>query len=319
MALDLTDRKYYNPLEFCLAFKDVEGNHINIHEQMDVDEFYNMLMDRVENCVKGNGQPNFIQACFGGSMKNRIISSECAHMSESEEPFLALNMQVRNKKSLFESLETLTKEETLEGQNRYLCSFCNKKVVAQKHSYLNKIPDHLIFVLKRFQFDLLQMKKIKVNDYYAFPSQLNLENYSDAKFIRENSALLQERDQTSNITRTQPQFQDGYYDFVLSGIVIHRGSSDFGHYYSYVTNRKAPHNKPAWYAFDDKNVEELDPRTIYDEAFGGRVRVSQNEFSDKLYNAYLLFYDRVVKERPEVPGSLGDSIDELLKNQGAPV
>jgi cellulose synthase/poly-beta-1,6-N-acetylglucosamine synthase-like glycosyltransferase len=31
-----------------MAFKDIEGNPINVLEQMDVDEFFNTFMDRLE-------------------------------------------------------------------------------------------------------------------------------------------------------------------------------------------------------------------------------------------------------------------------------
>jgi ubiquitin carboxyl-terminal hydrolase 9/24 len=43
---------YYNPKSFCQAFKDWEGNPINVLEQMDVDEFFNMFLDKVENLIK---------------------------------------------------------------------------------------------------------------------------------------------------------------------------------------------------------------------------------------------------------------------------
>lgn len=33
---------------------------MNVFEQMDVDEFYNMLMDRIENQIKGANKVNFI-------------------------------------------------------------------------------------------------------------------------------------------------------------------------------------------------------------------------------------------------------------------
>ena len=40
--------------------------------------------------------------------------------------------EVKNKKSLDESLQLYIKEEVLEGDNKYLCAQCDKKVNAAK-------------------------------------------------------------------------------------------------------------------------------------------------------------------------------------------
>jgi len=43
--------------------------------------------------------------------------------------------------------------EMLEGDNAYQCSKCDKKVSALKRMCFKKLPNHLILVLKRFEFD----------------------------------------------------------------------------------------------------------------------------------------------------------------------
>lgn len=47
-----SEKQYVNPKGFCHAFKDYDGNPVNVVEQMDVDEFLNMLMDRLETAIK---------------------------------------------------------------------------------------------------------------------------------------------------------------------------------------------------------------------------------------------------------------------------
>jgi hypothetical protein len=68
IALQYSEEEYLNPRRFCNAFKDLSGNPINIFEQMDVDEFTNILFDRLENQLKGCH--NFINNHFGGVMAN---------------------------------------------------------------------------------------------------------------------------------------------------------------------------------------------------------------------------------------------------------
>lgn len=40
--------------------------------------------------------------------------------------------------------------EILDGENAYYCEACDKKVSALKRISLKKLPNHLIFVLKRY-------------------------------------------------------------------------------------------------------------------------------------------------------------------------
>jgi ubiquitin carboxyl-terminal hydrolase 9/24 len=49
-----SEKQYVNPKGFCHAFKDWDGNPTNVLEQMDVEEFFNMLMDRIETAIKGS-------------------------------------------------------------------------------------------------------------------------------------------------------------------------------------------------------------------------------------------------------------------------
>jgi ubiquitin carboxyl-terminal hydrolase 9/24 len=175
-ALQHSEEECLDPKSFCNAFKDLSGNPINIFEQMDVDEFTNILFDRLENQLKGCR--NFINDHFGGVMANEIICKDCPHSSEKEEPFLSISLEVKNKRQIYQSLEALVKGELLEGENAYECDTCKKKVSAIKRVSLKKLPNHLIIVLKRLEFNYDSMVKIKLNDFCEFPVQLDLRQFS---------------------------------------------------------------------------------------------------------------------------------------------
>ena len=51
---------YVNPKSYCHAFKDWEGQPVNVFEQMDVEEYFNMFMDRLESAIKGTPQEKTI-------------------------------------------------------------------------------------------------------------------------------------------------------------------------------------------------------------------------------------------------------------------
>jgi ubiquitin carboxyl-terminal hydrolase 9/24 len=271
LALKESEKQYYNPKGFCHSFKDWEGNPTNVLEQMDVDEFFNMLMDRIENTVKGTEQENFIKQHFGGVLSNEFICKGCPHYSEREEPFLAVSLQVKNKKSIQESLNNFVEGEMLAGDNAYFCEQCDKKVNTLKRVCLKRLPNHFILVLKRFEFDFNTMTKLKVNDICEFPTSLNLEPFTQQGLRKkEKSAKTDE----NNTTVEEDEYDSSYFEYQLSGVVIHMGSADSGHYYSLIKDRELegiPDEKK-WYEFNDTFVSPFDARDIASEAFGGELR-----------------------------------------------
>ena len=90
-----------------------------------------------------------------------------------------LNLIVKNKKSIKESLQTLITADILEGDNSYHCDKCDKKVSAIRRTNIKKLPNYLILALKRFELDYDTMGKIKINDRCEFPFDLNMFDYSE--------------------------------------------------------------------------------------------------------------------------------------------
>ncbi len=78
-GLKLSQRQYYDPRLFCYSFKDYEGNPINVLEQMDVDEFFNNIMDKLENLIKNTKHASIIKRVFGGVLSNELICKGCPH------------------------------------------------------------------------------------------------------------------------------------------------------------------------------------------------------------------------------------------------
>ena len=75
--------------------------------QRDVDEFFNMMVDRIENLIKGKKEEKVMKNLFQGVLANEFICKDCPHYSEREEPFLTINLQVKNKHSIKEKLRRI--------------------------------------------------------------------------------------------------------------------------------------------------------------------------------------------------------------------
>ena len=78
-ALHESEKQYFNPKGFCQAFKDWDGQPVNVMDQMDVDEFFNTFTDKLENLIKSTKQQNTINYHFGGKFANQLICKDCPH------------------------------------------------------------------------------------------------------------------------------------------------------------------------------------------------------------------------------------------------
>lgn len=81
MNLEYSEKRYYNPKPFCHAFKDYEGNPTNVAEQMDIDEYSNILFDRLEHQLMKTQYSTLIKDMFGGVFANEIVCKGCPHYS----------------------------------------------------------------------------------------------------------------------------------------------------------------------------------------------------------------------------------------------
>lgn len=100
---------------------------------------------------------------------------------------------------------------------------------------------------------------------------------------------------------TQP---DDYYKFDLVGIIVHAGTADSGHYYSYIKEQEGPDSAgDKWNEFNDIWVRDFDPAEIPTECFGGEeTSYSSNMWSNqsskimRMRNAYVLIYKRKLED-----------------------
>lgn len=77
----------------------------------------------------------------------------------------------------------------LDGENKYHCQKCDKKVKAEKMLTLKVLPKNLILSLKRFEFNYEIDAKIKINDFCEFPTELNLKKYSQQEINKLNAPV----------------------------------------------------------------------------------------------------------------------------------
>jgi hypothetical protein len=85
----------------------------------------------------------------------------------------------------------------------------------------------------------------------------------------------------------------------LAGVLVHSGTAECGHYYSYI-KVDGDDGKTKWYEFNDTRVIpfELTDNNIRNEWFGGKTETKTSDFitdwqMEISKSAYMLFYEKV--------------------------
>ena len=261
---------FYTPTSFIENF---DNEKLDPKIQMDIFEFLCNFLDKIEKKLKNTVNENIIKYFFLG-IQNDILAFDnpCQHHRINQSNFYTIQLQVQNKYNLYQSLDSFIEGERMEGDNCVFCEKCNKKIPAVKSQNFQILPRILTFVLKRFEFNYNTMQKFKINDYYEFPLELNMNKYvqKDNNVIGSNNYL-----------------------YKLKSIVIHSGTCESGHYYCYILNEK----NGEWYEFNDIKVTKFNINYLDKEAFG-KNEIIFDEIGQKIEkennrNAYMLFYEKV--------------------------
>ena len=114
--LEFSDRYDYNPLPFCLVFKDHSGQPVNVAVQQDAQEFLNIMFDKLE---KGSTWwRQLVQGVFGGKLVNQLTCQGCGSLREKEELFYSLSLTVKGINNIQQSLGQFIQSEII---NDFFC------------------------------------------------------------------------------------------------------------------------------------------------------------------------------------------------------
>ncbi|KAN0019138.1 hypothetical protein ACTFIU_002340 [Dictyostelium citrinum] len=193
-----------------------------------------------------------VHEIFEGTLTNETKCLTCESITNKDESFLDLSIDIEQNKSLTNCLSNFSSIEILSKNDKFFCDQCNSLQEAQKRMKIKKLPNTLIIHLKRFKYMENIQQYTKLNYRVVFPFEIIIQNT------------------TSNIDEPDKKFN-------LFAVVIHVGSGpNHGHYYSLIKCHGV------WFVFDDHHIDIREESDIYD-CFG-----SSNEFNNDC--GYLLFY-----------------------------
>ncbi|CAD6200359.1 unnamed protein product, partial [Caenorhabditis auriculariae] len=173
--------------------------------QQDVQEFCRVLLDNLETKMKGSSVENVIPSLFKGKMRTFIRCLNVPYESGRTENFYDIQLNVKGKKTIYESLQEYTALEVLDGANKYDAGIHGHQP-AEKYTKFSHLPPILHLHLMRFQY---LGSEQKINDRFEFPEELNLFEFSEG---------------------VNPE--DCLYN--LHAVLVHSGNVRAGHYVVYI-------------------------------------------------------------------------------------
>ncbi|KAI9834557.1 MAG: hypothetical protein M1819_002933 [Sarea resinae] len=249
----------------------------HIFEQQDVQELSRILMERMEERMKGTEAENALAKLFVGKMKTYISCINVDYESSRVEDFWDIQLNVSGNKNLDDSFKDYIQVETMEGENKYFAEGYGLQD-AKKGVIFESFPQVLHLQLKRFEYDINRDAMMKVNDRYEFPEVFDASPY-----------LSKDADRSES------------YIYHLHGVLVHSGDFNAGHYYAFLKPQKEGH----FYKFDDDRVTRATLREALEENFGGEyaslpngaVGAQRNPYTRTLstkrsMSAYMLVYIR---------------------------
>ncbi|TWW69657.1 Ubiquitin carboxyl-terminal hydrolase 7 [Takifugu flavidus] len=231
--------------------------------QHDVQELCRVLLDNVENKMKGTCVEGTIPKLFRGKMVSYIQCKHVDYRSERIEDYYDIQLSIKGKKNIFESFKDYVATEQLDGDNKYDAGEHGLQEAEKGVKFLT-FPPILHLQLMRFMYDPQTDQNIKINDRFEFPDQLPLDEF------------LQ-----------KPDSKDPA-NYILHAVLVHSGDNHGGHYVVYLN----PKGDGKWCKFDDDVVSRCTKEEAIEHNYGGH----DDDLSVRhCTNAYMLVYIRESK------------------------
>lgn len=214
-------------------------------------------MPHMKDSARSSDDTRWVHNLFEGTLTSETKCLTCENVSQRDEAFLDLSVDLDHHSSVTSCLRKFSEEEMLCERNKFHCDGCGGLQEAEKRMKIKRLPKILALHLKRFKYteDLQRLQKLFHRVVY--PYHLRLFNTTD-----------------------DAEDPDRLYE--LYAVVVHIGGGPYhGHYVSVIKTEDR-----GWLLFDDESVEPVDKEYVRN-FFGD---------ANKLACAYVLFYQETTLE-----------------------
>ena len=330
--LDKSERKDYNPSGFCFSYKDYSGQPVNVSIQQDTKEFLDVFFDKIENTLRPTPFRNILRDVYGGKQISVIECSMCGNLRTREEVFYNLSLEVKNLKNINEGIEKLITEDIIsdfkcEACNnkcdvlkRTLLKECPNVLIIHLQRIIFDL-DVLMNVKVNTWYEFPQKMNLKDYTYDRFMQNFNNQKEGEEAFGKgenettdatysentkgnvetEESDIKEDRndDEEKKQGEAEKEGEDvkeeteENFEYNLAGVIVHLGSADVGHYYSYINVNRGDPGRPKivedkWIEFNDSTIRNFKFNDLEEECFGSKEEPRMARFDDDYDNGFLL-------------------------------
>lgn len=174
----------------------------------------------------------------------------CGYRSNTFEPIFDLSLEIDDVDSILDALASFTKSEKIDDpQVKFTCEGCKNQVQMEKQLKLDQAPEVLALHLKRFKNN--GGISYKITNPVEYPLELDLtsclSHQADQVFYLFHSLLIVVL--KINQVMAHSIFVQVPLKYDLYAVLVHVGSSNFGHYFCYI--RTSP---SIWHLLDDSKA-----------------------------------------------------------------
>jgi hypothetical protein len=280
-----------NILPFAKSIRDFASEKLSLHTQRDASDILLVILGMLHRTFKAHGGSRAPGNVYHGQLMNHIYpdvgSSSSAEETDNcsplemwkEELFYVISLEASpDISTLVSSLDHFVRVKQFPMSWQTSKDTREQLLTNKKAMFVSPLPNHLFFHIKRFEFDHVKMKTRKKNQYFSFPHLLDMTPYV---------LSTHNKDTESSVVVDAMRFR-------LSGVIIHEGTAQAGHYYSLVRQRGSyQQSQDRWLRIDDDEVTDLGnvgTEQEFDEIIGAE---SFGDGSSTTGNAFILVYDRL--------------------------
>lgn len=214
--------------------------------------------------ISAGQNTRWVHELFEGNLTSETRCLTCENISQRDEVFLDLSVDLEQHSSVTSCLNRFSEEEMLCEKNKFHCDRCGGLQEAEKRMKIKRLPRILALHLKRFKYTEDMQRLQKLFHRVVYPYYLRLFNTTD-----------------------DAEDPDRLYE--LYGVVVHIGQGAYhGHYVSIIKTQDR-----GWLLFDDEMVEPVD-KAYVTKFFGEGLNASGQP--NALATSYVLFYQETTTE-----------------------
>lgn len=227
IQLALSNQTSVDTEPFCNIWKE-DDPYFSPRHQEDAEEFFHRLLSKL---------PKDVIATFEGKQTSKLKGISVDFSKEVNENFYLIPIPVKGYKSFADSVPTVYNPQMFTENNQYRDDQLGN-IDVELTLQIDSLPKTIVFLLKRFDYNLQTKRRVKITNEFYFPLSFNADEYFSG--------------------------QKGYY--YLRGVITHSGTAEGGHYNALIRQGKE------WVDFDDTESRKITP-TEFNELVKGREKL----------------------------------------------